>query len=465
MLKTGVLAVALSVSAYASAQVAVHGMSRERWGVSADALGVGGNTTIEDFEDIDLAPGLQVSWQSPAGDVGPVSALPNTFNPLTDDAFGNAFVGGAWSGTRCLLNTRTNRPFVYSNPANWGDVTLHFNPPARVVGFSLHQMELNATIRVNGVNVTTVNGIANGVSTSSGQVGYIVLKDDTGPGIATVTIVNGGSPSGDGFTLDYLAFSSQRAPRVRASSVNVSAWGASDAILGYADPVVEDFEDVTLVPGLQVEWQSTAGSVGPVSTLPNLFNPLTDDPNGNAFNFTVWDGTRSLISVRNNVSAPYGAVANWGDIIFHFDPPAYRVGFSCGDATLTSARTIVNGRDVGGFITATGLTTGSRNGYARFSALDPEGISTLRIANGRNGFGDGFAVDHLVIAARCAPDLDADGIVDDTDFVLFAQQYDLFACDDPAMPAGCSADFNRDGVVDDVDFVLFAQAYDFFACP
>lgn len=65
----------------------------------------------------------------------------------------------------------------------------------------------------------------------------------------------------------------------------------------------------------------------------------------------------------------------------------------------------------------------------------------------------------------CFGDFSCDGLVDDDDFVRFAQQYDVFACADPRMPYGCSADFNADGQVDDHDFVLFAFAYDRYACP
>ena len=63
----------------------------------------------------------------------------------------------------------------------------------------------------------------------------------------------------------------------------------------------------------------------------------------------------------------------------------------------------------------------------------------------------------------CPADLNDDGFVDDTDFVLFAQAYDLFACD--AQTAYCAGDLEGDGFVDDTDFVFFAQAYDLFACP
>ena len=35
----------------------------------------------------------------------------------------------------------------------------------------------------------------------------------------------------------------------------------------------------------------------------------------------------------------------------------------------------------------------------------------------------------------------------------------------PAMPGYCRADLNGDGIVDDSDFVLFAQAYEQLVCP
>ena len=63
-----------------------------------------------------------------------------------------------------------------------------------------------------------------------------------------------------------------------------------------------------------------------------------------------------------------------------------------------------------------------------------------------------------------AADLNGDRIVDDVDFVLFAQQYDVYSCFDAAMPGFCGADLNGDGAVDDTDFVIFAVAYDLFTC-
>ena len=77
----------------------------------------------------------------------------------------------------------------------------------------------------------------------------------------------------------------------------------------------------------------------------------------------------------------------------------------------------------------------------------------------------GTAPTALTLQTCCPGDLNADTIVDDADFVIFAEAYNLLDCADPAMPMGCPADLNADLVVDDADFVLFASAYDALLCP
>ncbi|MFN9972147.1 MAG: hypothetical protein ACK58T_19885, partial [Phycisphaerae bacterium] len=69
------------------------------------------------------------------------------------------------------------------------------------------------------------------------------------------------------------------------------------------------------------------------------------------------------------------------------------------------------------------------------------------------------------VTAWCAGDMNLDGQVDDSDFVLFATAYNELDCASPAMPAGCPSDLNNDGFVDDSDFVLFADAYNNLLCP
>jgi hypothetical protein len=44
-------------------------------------------------------------------------------------------------------------------------------------------------------------------------------------------------------------------------------------------------------------------------------------------------------------------------------------------------------------------------------------------------------------------------------------QYDVLLCSEPNMAFGCSGDFNQDGQVDDTDFTIFAGEYDQLVCP
>ncbi|MFO0860530.1 MAG: transglutaminase domain-containing protein [Phycisphaerales bacterium] len=65
-----------------------------------------------------------------------------------------------------------------------------------------------------------------------------------------------------------------------------------------------------------------------------------------------------------------------------------------------------------------------------------------------------------VVVSGCPADLSNDGLVDDDDFVLFAEAYDLLT----VPPAEPLCDFNGDLVVNDADFGVFAQAYDALIC-
>jgi hypothetical protein len=65
----------------------------------------------------------------------------------------------------------------------------------------------------------------------------------------------------------------------------------------------------------------------------------------------------------------------------------------------------------------------------------------------------------------CPGDLNSDGMVDDSDFLVFLSSYNILDCADPAMPPLCPGDFNHDSVVDDADFLVFIPAYDTLLCP
>jgi len=67
--------------------------------------------------------------------------------------------------------------------------------------------------------------------------------------------------------------------------------------------------------------------------------------------------------------------------------------------------------------------------------------------------------------AKCSGDLNNDGQVTDSDFVIFLAAYNMLECSNPSMPANCPSDLNRDAFVDDADFSLFVVAYDALVCP
>jgi hypothetical protein len=67
------------------------------------------------------------------------------------------------------------------------------------------------------------------------------------------------------------------------------------------------------------------------------------------------------------------------------------------------------------------------------------------------------ALEFVVRVAPCPGDLSGDGLVDDTDFVLFAEFYNALI--DPR------GDLTGDGNTDDSDFVTFANGYNQLICP
>lgn len=71
----------------------------------------------------------------------------------------------------------------------------------------------------------------------------------------------------------------------------------------------------------------------------------------------------------------------------------------------------------------------------------------------------------LLVGPPCDADFNDDGLVDDSDFQVFAIAYNILDCADPSMGVGCPADLNNDAMVDDADFSLFVPAYSELICP
>ncbi|MGH7243478.1 MAG: M1 family aminopeptidase [Phycisphaerales bacterium] len=81
--------------------------------------------------------------------------------------------------------------------------------------------------------------------------------------------------------------------------------------------------------------------------------------------------------------------------------------------------------------------------------------SSLPSGNGAPGGSASYNIN--VVAGPCPADLNNDGVVDDSDFVLFASAYDELDT--------MAGDISGDAQTDDADFVLFAVAYDAYSCP
>lgn len=365
------------------------------WGASNATLGLT-NPWFETFESSPLLPGLQVKWIAGAGTVGPTNTLPAIFRNEYDDPHGSAFHAGIWDGIASLISAQGNVSWPYSSgPARWGSFELTLPSGTTGVGFSVQQMDNNSTLVVNGTTLGDFQTLGGGqFQIGGGRNGYFIIRTNDSTPISTVEVQMVG---GDGCSIDHLAIEGA-APKFTSSATPATQWGQpSNEALGLGKGITEEFEDASLEPGLSVQWFSQAGDSGPFTVLPNVFNPVTDDPNGNAFDNSVWGGTASLLNTRDNQSHPYGDVANFGDIQFNIAGDGARaVGFSVGDLDLLMDITI-NDKKFGTvpFLYGTSqLGSGTRAGYLTITATT-ENILRIRLKNTRANFNDGWGIDHF----------------------------------------------------------------------
>ena len=226
-----------------------------------------------------------------------------------------------------------------------------------------------------------------------------------------------------------------------------SLWGQTGAAVGITPQhVIEDFEDVALIPGLRIAVVTGgSGSYGPTDTLPATFDPVAQDGFGDAFDTGVWDGVRVLVNTGDNQSHLYTGPGNWGDVQLLFSTPVAEVAFSVQQMN-TSATVSVNGFPLGPLLTLAGLQAGQgRNGYVVIRSPNPASMP-ITFVELNNAAGDGFVIDHL--AARfvyCPGDTDGDGLVLFNDLNVVVSAFNTAAGEPGYRDA---ADFDDDGVVD-----------------
>lgn len=156
---------------------------------------------------------------------------------------------------------------------------------------------------------------------------------------------------------------------------------------------------------------------------------------------------------------------NAGKITFEFDSGNIWWAVAYGGASYLGPNTLELTNDANGNAApafGTGLPTASTKALQYTGAAS--GASTTNLADYALTTGAAVVKNNarvsFTVKAACAGDLNNDGVVDDSDFVLFAAAYDELVCG-----ATCPADLNGDSFVDDGDFVLFASAYNDLICP
>ncbi|MBY0111512.1 MAG: hypothetical protein K2Y21_01720 [Phycisphaerales bacterium] len=209
--------------------------------------------------------------------------------------------------------------------------------------------------------------------------------------------------------------------------------------------------------GQVIDWFT--GSCG--GTLVGTGNPLVVSPAGTTTYFArarrtadnaVSAGCASVtVTVNPGPVAPTSVTAS-ADNICQYD---------AGTITLTA---------IGGSGSTLRWFSGSCGGTLLGSGLgsfvvNSPSVTTTYFVRWENSCGVSGCASVTVNVRNCPADFNCDQLVDDSDFVTFADAYTLLLCSDPSMPAGCPADLNGDTFVDDSDFVIFADAYAALLCP
>jgi DNA-binding winged helix-turn-helix (wHTH) protein len=174
-----------------------------------------------------------------------------------------------------------------------------------------------------------------------------------------------------------------------------SVWPRTDAEIGVEGFQIEDFEDVTLVEGLQIELSDSAtDNFGPTAKLPLIFNPEIDDTGGaRVFVAGVWDGAR--VHINRRTSPPHGYEDYvWGDVTFHVPEGASSFGFSLHDMDRNTELTVNSNFLVDLRRLLPSGTT--RSGYVRIDAAPGQTIFSVKVANSvTETTGDALVFDHV----------------------------------------------------------------------
>ncbi len=162
-------------------------------------------------------------------------------------------------------------------------------------------------------------------------------------------------------------------PSVVFSGTSPAQEAALNAAIGVTGYIIEDFEDLTLVPGLSV----TGGEFG-------LNSQAT-------FSNAVWDGTSYYV---DQVDVGNG-------LTFSVAGGTSSFGIGMGDIDVSAVRLFVNEQDFGPIMDLPNwvkLGDNVRDVYVRIDAAPGESINSVRIHQVSGGFNDGIFFDHVAFA-------------------------------------------------------------------
>lgn len=200
LLALGIL-VCLGATAGAQAEIVVEAVGPGSWGAADADIGLAGGI-VENFEDTQLAPGLQVEIAASDGSLTGTgwTVLPNVFNPVTGDPYGDSFAAGVWDGSHVLLNTANNQSQSYGS-TDWRPIGLYVPGGAQWIAFAGQQITVNHTLIVNGVARDRLGNY--GLSIGSGPNGLLIVRS-TDPAEPIISISFGGR--GDAFVIDHVVY-------------------------------------------------------------------------------------------------------------------------------------------------------------------------------------------------------------------------------------------------------------------
>lgn len=162
---------------------------------------------VESFEDVNLVPGLSVTFSVWRNSANVITANPPVTYAGTLPGVWTASVSGfpanPWDGTRALVNG-SGHTWAYPFAAS---VELQFNPPRTAVGFGLSNIQTDAgsaftthTLWVNGVSQGPLEDLPGWVSSVFGRNRYLLVNFD-----AIDSIIITADTHFDGMVVDKLA--------------------------------------------------------------------------------------------------------------------------------------------------------------------------------------------------------------------------------------------------------------------